>query len=205
MTYRVKYRGNQGFNLGPIGFLIVANLIMYLATSIKPELFIGLFGLWPRFFLEQPWTIITNMFIHNPFSIHNPIGSIWHILANMLTLYFFGSYLMRLVGEKNFFAVYFLGGILGNVLYLLLANPFSVAIGASGAVFGVGGALAVLRPKLTVFVIPIPVPIPLWIAVIGGFLLLSFFPGVAWQAHLGGLIVGLVAGYFYRRKPRFLY
>ncbi|MBA7614512.1 hypothetical protein ES703_21777 [subsurface metagenome] len=185
--------------MGPIGFLIVANLIMYLATSIRPQFFIDLFGLWPLYFLEQPWTIVTNMFIHSPFP------SIGHILANMLTLYFFGSYLMRLVGERNFFIVYFLGGILGNIFYIVLANPFSVAIGASGAVFAVGGALTVLRPKLTVFIFPIPVPIPLWIAVIGGFIILSFFPRVAWQAHLGGLVVGLIAGYLFRRRPRFFY
>jgi len=121
----------------------------------------------------------------------------------MLTLYFFGSYLSRLVGERNFLVVYFLGGILGNIFYLFIASPFSIAIGASGAVFAVGGALTVLRPKLTVFIIPIPVPIPLWIAVIGGFLILSFFPGVAWQAHLGGLVLGLAAGLFFKRQRRY--
>ena len=194
MAYRVSYRGNQGFSLGPIGFLIVVNLILYLATSIRPELFINLFGLSRWSFLAQPWAIITNMFIHSPFP------SIGHILANMLTLYFFGSYLTRLVGEKNFLVVYFLGGILGNILYLLLASPFSIAIGASGAVFAVGGALTVLRPKLTVFIIPIPVPIPLWIAVIGGFLILSFMPFVAWQAHFGGLVLGLAAGLLFKRQ-----
>ncbi len=199
MAYRVSFRGSQGFNLGPISFLIIANLILWLATSIRPGLFINLFGLSRLTFLAQPWTIVTNMFIHAPFP------SIGHILANMLTLYFFGGYLMKLVGEKNFFFVYFLGGLLGNIVYLLMAHPFSIAIGASGAVFAVGGALTVLRPKLTVFIFPIPVPIPLWIAVIGGFIILSFFPGVAWQAHLGGLVSGLVAGYLFRRRPRFFY
>jgi len=142
--------------------------------------------------------------------IHAPFPSIWHILANMLTLYFFGSYLMRLVGERNFFIVYFLGGILGNVFYLLLANPFSVAIGASGAIFAVAGALTVFRPKLTVFIFPIPVPIPLWIAVIGGFLIFTLFSilrflPVAWEAHLGGLVFGLVIAYFFWRRQRRFY
>ena len=201
MAYRVSYRGSRGFNLGPIGFLIVANLILYLATSIRPELFIDLFGLARHTLTSYPWTIVTNMFIHAPFP------SIGHILANMFTLYFFGSYLMRLVGERNFFIVYFLGGILGNVFYLLLANPFSVAIGASGAIFAVAGALTVLRPKLTVFIFPIPVPIPLWVAVIGGFLIFTLFAifrflPVAWEAHLGGLVFGLVIAYFFRRRER---
>ena len=197
MEFRVNYRGNQGFSLGPLGFLIVANLIMWLATSIRPELFINLFGLSGNSFLDQPWTIVTNMFIHAPFP------SIWHILGNMLTLYFYGSYLINLVGEKKFFIVYFLGGLLGNVAYLLMANPFSIAIGASGAVFAVGGALAVLRPKMTVFIIPFPIPLPLWVVVIGGFFIIS--PGIAWQAHLGGLVFGLAAGYLFRSRTRLFF
>jgi len=195
MAYRVSYRGYRGLSLGPVGFLIIANLILFIVTFIRPEL-IGWLGLSPRNFPEQWWAIVTNLFVHD---------SIWHILANMLTLYFFGSYLTRLAGDRNFLIVYFLGGILGNVVYLFLGPLLSIAIGASGAVFAVAGALTVLRPKLTVFIIPIPVPIPLWIAVIGGFLLLSFMPGVAWQAHLGGLVVGLVAGLFFRRRQRRFY
>ena len=68
-----------------------------------------------------------------------------------------------------------------------------------------GGVLAVMRPKLPVFVFPVPVPIPLWVAVIGGFLVISLFPHVAWQAHLGGLVFGLIAGYFFSRKERRFY
>ncbi len=199
MAYRVSYKGTRGFTLGPLGFLIIANLILYIATSIRPEVFIELFGLSRLSFPEQWWTMVTNMFIHEPFP------RIWHILANMLTLYFFGSYLIRLIGERNFFIVYFLGGILGNIVYLLLAPIYSIAIGASGAIFAVAGALTVLRPKMTVFIIPIPVPIPLWIAVIGGFLLLSFMPGIAWQAHLGGFVLGLVSGFIFRRRQRLFY
>jgi membrane associated rhomboid family serine protease len=190
----MRYRGFQGSILGPIGFIVIANLILFIATSIRSEI-LFFFGLQPILFPERPWTILTSMFIH---------AGIWHIITNMLTLYFFGSYLNRLVGERNFLIIYFVGGLLGNVLYLLLGSPFSIAVGASGAVFAVGGALAVLRPKLTVFIIPIPVPIPLWVAVIGGFLVLSFNPGIAWQAHLGGLIVGLVGGYFFRRRGRYI-
>lgn len=185
------YRRSGGFNFGPIGYLIITNIALYLAVSINPYL-INLFGLKPAAFLQMPWTIVTNLFIHAPFP------RIGHILGNMLTLYFFGSYLARLVGERNFLIVYFVGGILGNVFYMLLGPPASIAIGASGAVFAVGGALTVMRPKLPVIILPIPVPIPLWVAVIGGFLLMSFLPFVAWQAHLGGLVLGLIAGYFFR-------
>jgi len=121
----------------------------------------------------------------------------------MLTLYFFGSYLIRLIGDGRFLIIYFVGGIVGNAFYMLLGPSNSIAIGASGAVFAVAGVLTIMRPKLTVFVFPIPIPIPLWIAVIGGFVILSFARYVAWQAHLGGLVLGLIAGLFFRRRARF--
>ena len=194
MAYRVTFRGDRGFNLGPIGYLIITNIVLYIATSISPRL-IDLFGFSRADFLNMPWTILTNLFIHAPFP------TIWHILGNMFTLYFFGSYLIQLIGKRNLLVIYFVGGLVGNIFFMLLGLPFSIAIGASGAIFAVGGALAVLRPNLKVFIIPIPVPIPLWVAVIGGFLIIS--PGVAWQAHLGGLVFGLVAAYFFRRQRRF--
>jgi len=186
----MRYRRSQGFNLGPIGFLIIINIILVIVTSFRPDLLFQL-GLTPALFPQRPWTLVTSMFVH--------VG-IGHILPNMLTLYFFGSYLLQLIGERYFWVIYFLGGILGSIFYILLAPPLSVAVGASGAVFALGGALTVLRPKLKIFIFPLPVPIPLWVAVIGGFLIIS--PGVAWQAHLGGLVFGLVAAYFFRRQRR---
>ncbi len=59
-----------------------------------------------------------------------------------------------------------------------------------------------MRPKLKVLVFPLPFPLPLWAAVIGGFLILSLFPHIAWQAHLGGLVLGLISGYFFRERER---
>ncbi len=191
----MRYRGSQGFSLGAIGFLIIANILMFIVTFIRPELIYEL-GLAPVIFWDRPWTIVTSIFVH---------VSIGHILANMITLFFFGGYLIRLLGERNFLIVYFGGGILGSILYLMLASPYSIAVGASGAVFAVGGALALLRPKLTVFVFPIPAPIPLWIAVAGGFVIMSFFPNVAWQAHLGGLVFGLGMAYYFRKRARFFF
>ncbi|NLE08988.1 MAG: rhomboid family intramembrane serine protease [Dehalococcoidales bacterium] len=200
MQYRVSYRGSDGFRLGPIGFLILINLILLIVTLIVPRLKFDL-GLAPFMVTSRPWTIITNMFIHD---------GIWHFFTNMLTLFFFGNYLMRYTGKTGFFVTYFLAGLMGNLFYLGYAQiseatMYSVAIGASGAVFGVAGALTVLKPKMTVFIIPIPVPIPLWIAILGGFLLLSvpgFAGNIAWQAHLGGLVLGLIVGLYYRKKPR---
>lgn len=193
----MRYRSYQSFKLNPVLTIIAINFLLFIATIIAPRL-VFLLGLQPIVFWNRPWTIVTNLFIHAGF---------WHIATNMFTLYFFGTYFSRLVGNNKFLLVYFAGGILGNILLLILASifPFSIAIGASGAVFAIGGALAAMRPKLRVFVFPIPVPLPLWIAVIGGFIVLSFLPGVAWQAHLGGLILGLVAGYFFRKRERYYY
>jgi len=191
----MRYRRYQRFNLNPIWIIIAINSFMFVVTFVSPRL-TSLLGLVPAIFLSQPWTIVTSLFIHS---------GLWHLLANMMTLYFFGSYLSRLIGDSKFSVVYFSGGILGNILYILLGEPLSVAVGASGAIFALGGAFAMMRPKLRVFVFPIPVPLPLWIAVIGGFIILSFLPFVAWQAHLGGLIVGLISGYIFRRKERYFF
>lgn len=183
----------QRFRLSAVWLLIAINLLLFIATLINQDLIL-LLGFQPASLSIRPWTMVTNLFIH---------GGIGHILVNMITLYFFGSYLSQLIGTRNFLLVYFGGGILGNIFYLLLApSPFSIAVGASGAIFALGGALTVMRPRLRVFVFPIPAPLPLWAAVIGGFLILSFFPQVAWQAHLGGLVLGLAAGYIFRRRGR---
>ena len=175
--------------------LIVTNLLMYVVRLINPEIIYD-FGLSRITFLDQPWTLVTSMFIHT---------TIWHILANMITLYFFGNYLNKLLGNARFLIIYFAGGIAGGLVFLLLAAPNYLAVGASGAIFALGGVLAVMRPKLRVLVFPIPAPIPLWIAVIGIFVIFSFLPNVAWQGHLGGLLAGLIAGYFLRRRERRIY
>jgi len=186
------YRNYRRSNLTPIWVLIGINVILYIVIRIAPDLILSL-GLIPAKIADRPWTIITSIFIH---------GGLWHILVNMVTLYFFGRYLTVLLGEWKFLAVFFVGGIVGNILYLFLGESLPIAIGASGAVFALGGVLAVMRPKLRVIVFPIPAPIPLWAAVIGGVLIISFFPNVAWQAHLGGLAWGLAIGYFFRKRER---
>ncbi len=188
----MSYRGHRRFAEISVLALIAANLVLFIATLADPDLIYTL-GLQPAIWLEKPWTLLTNLFIH---------GSMWHIAANMLTLYFFGRYLSMMIGDTRFLIVYFLGGIIGNFFYILLEPSGPTAIGASGAIFAVAGVLTLMAPKLRVFIFPIPAPLPLWVAVIGGFVILSFFPNVAWQAHLGGLALGLVAGYFFRGKQR---
>ncbi len=190
---RVRF-GYQTDGVNVILILVIINFAIFVATLIRSEL-IYILGFHPAMFFSRPWTVVTAMFVHAGF---------WHISANMLTLYFFGSYFSRLVGRGRFLLVYFAGGIIGNLLFWVLAQPDSLAVGASGAVFALAGGLVVMQPRLPVIIFPIPVPIPLFVAVIGGFLILSFMPLVAWQAHLGGLVVGLLAGFIIRRRERYL-
>jgi membrane associated rhomboid family serine protease len=157
------------------------------------------FALIPSQVLDKPWTMVTSMFLH---------GGVWHLFMNMLALYFFGMYIERIISEKKLVGLYFIGGIAGSLLYILLAyiSPLtplnSVVVGASGALFAVGGALAVLRPHIRVIIFPIPIPMPLWQAEIIIFLIVSFLPNVAWEGHLGGLIAGVLFGYYYKKKQR---
>lgn len=191
----MAYRG-QGSSPIAAWLLIVVNLVLFMVRVINPDIIYNL-GLWQYGFWDRPWTLVTSMFLH---------ANIWHIFANMVTLYFFGGYLNRLLGTTKFLIVYFAGGILGGIVYLLLPpSATTIAIGASGAIFALGGVLAVMRPKLRVIVFPIPAPLPLWIAVLGIFVVFSFLPHVAWQGHAGGLVLGLVAGYFFRRRERRFY
>lgn len=192
----MSYRGYSSFKLTPIWAIIGIDTFLLIITFVLPQLVFFL-GLTPILLSREPWTIVTAMFIHS---------GLWHLLTNMLTFYFFGTFLSRLVGDKKFLMVYFIGGIVGNLFYIILTylgiilslrflgDPRTLVIGASGAVFALGGALAVMRPNVKVYIIPIPVPISLWLAVVGGFFIISFFPFVAWQAHLGGLVFGLIAG-----------
>lgn len=198
----MRYRGYHN-PVDPIWIIIAINAVIFVVafvfdvispTRANPVIFF--LGLQGYSFSIHPWTIVTNLFTH---------VDLLHILFNLLTFYFFGSFLISLIGNARSLIVYFGGGILGNIFYLMLASPFAIAIGASGAIFSLGGALAVLRPNQKVYVFPIPVPISLWMAVVGGFLLLTFFPNVAWQAHLGGLVFGAVAGYFFRRSARYIF
>ena len=196
----MSYRRSD--NIAPVLAIIILCFLVFIATKVAEMMghdIVPLLGLQTASFLERPWTIVTNLFMH---------GSIWHILFNMITLYFFGTFLIRLVGTRDFLLIYFLGGIVGNLVFMLFAyfyfltSPYSIVIGASGAVFALGGALALLTPRLRVFVFPIPVPMPLWVAVIGGFVIISFVGGIAWQGHLGGLVAGLIAGLILRRGVR---
>ena len=187
----MRFRDPRSISLTPLWVLIAVNILLFIATSIRPEAANSL-AVSRSTIASQPWTIVSAMFTH---------ANIFHIVFNMLALYFYGMYVLALVGEARFFIVYFLGGIIGNALFLLLSGPYAAAVGASGAVFALGGLLVVLVPRMKVMIFPIPVQIDLWIAIII-FAVISLSPGVAWQAHFGGLATGLAAGYLFKMQAR---
>jgi membrane associated rhomboid family serine protease len=189
-------RAYRAVNLNILWFLIALNVLIFVITLLRPAEVIGLLGLTPALLSKQPWTIISSMFVHGGFA---------HILFNMISLYFLGSFFLRAVGERSFLAVFFLGGLAGNVVYVLLAPPYITGIGASGAIFAIGGALAVLVPKVPVYIFFIPIAMPLWLAILIFFLLSFLFSGIAWQAHLGGVLGGVIAGFVLRRRRRIYY
>jgi membrane associated rhomboid family serine protease len=187
-----------GYYVGVVEALISLNVIIFLISLANFDWFIRNFALFPATVAREPWTLVTSMFLHGGFD---------HIVFNMFSLFFFGIYLNQIIGEKELLKVYFAGGIFGGILFTVSAlffgipgNPYVSAIGASGAIFALGAALAILRPKMMVFILPIPVPLPLWMSVFGFMLILSFWPGIAWQGHIGGLIVGALYGRWYKKK-----
>jgi membrane associated rhomboid family serine protease len=171
--------------------LIAINTLVFIITTIRPSIGDSL-ALTKPFINSNYWTILTAMFVHANFL---------HIFGNMLTLYFFGMFCLQLIDDKWFWVVYFIGGIFGNILYLLIGPTNSAVVGASGAIFAIGGIIAMMRPTQKVLLYFI-IPMPLWVAIGIAFVLTVFIPGVAWQAHLGGLIVGLIAGFFFRQRER---
>ena len=189
------------------GAIIFANVVSFLfflvlISSSDMDSVVSLLALKPSIILsgQNLWTFITSMFLH---------AGLGHLFVNMFSLMFIGSFVEKLIGKKRFLALYFASGILAGVLFVLIAaitgTDLNVyAVGASGAIFGLGGLLAVLTPRLPVLVFFI-LPMPMWIA-------MFFLMGVLWimslglglpignVAHLGGLLVGLVYGFYLKKK-----
>jgi len=197
----MSYGRNRGLNVNPLWVIIGVNVVIFLVSILDQRgLIENRFALIPADIGQQPWTLLTYMFLH---------ASIWHILFNMLTLYFFGTFAVALVGETAFLTTYFVGGIMGGLVFLLFSfiplpyfqdTQYAAVVGASGAIYALGGLLMVMRPNTKVITFPIPIPMPLWVAILIGFVLVSFYPGVAWQAHLGGILYGAAVGYYFHRR-----
>ena len=134
----------------------------------------------------EPWRMITALFVHSE-------GSLLHILFNMFSLFIFGPLIESMVGRARFLALYLVSGFGGSVAVLLLA-PTTPVVGASGAIFGLLGAYFVIQRRLGGNNVQL-------LLVIGLNLVIGFLPGtnIAWQAHVGGLIVGCAVAFVYLR------
>ena len=135
-----------------------------------------------------------------------------HLFVNMISLVFIGSFVERLIGKKRFLGIYFAAGLFAGLFFVLIAwltgSDLNIyAVGASGAIFGLGGLLAVLTPWLPVLVMFI-IPMPMWLAMVVlmfGLWAVSLAAGlpIGNIAHLGGLLVGLGYGFYLKKKyPR---
>jgi hypothetical protein len=172
-----------------VSLIILIVLIAVFLVQLSSDAFTDLFIFDPLTATSEPWRFLTSMFLH---------GDITHIFFNGYALFIFGSVLERRIGLKDYLIIYFgagfLGGLLYYITYLLGIIPPIPALGASGAIYGILGAVAILVPNLTVFMWFVPMPIRYaaiaWFAIefLGTFDVSS---GIASAAHLGGLIFGL--------------
>lgn len=135
---------------------------------------------WTEF---QPWRMLTALFLH---------GSFLHILFNMYSLLIFGPILERALGRWRFLALYLLSGLGGSVAVLFL-SPGAFVLGASGAIFGLLGAFFVIQRKLGGNSLQLMIVIGLNLVI--GFVI----PNIAWQAHIGGLVVGGIVAFVFLR------
>ncbi|MCY7396243.1 MAG: rhomboid family intramembrane serine protease [Nocardioides sp.] len=156
------------------------------------------FAFAPALAADEPWRYLTAAFLH---ATGGTFG-IMHILLNMYALFLLGPYLEHVFGRARFAALYLLSAFGGSVAFELLTpdvnafGQYTSAVGASGAVFGLFGAMFVAQRKLRM-------PMQSIVGVLGINLVLGFIvPGIAWQAHLGGLLVGAAATAVLAYAPR---
>ncbi len=180
-----------GRKYGPMTEVLVAiNVAVYIFEAVLSGSFISIninvlafLGQWNYAVLHlgRWWQLFTAMFVH--------VG-ILHIAFNMYFLFIIGSQFERLFGGKWLLGTYLLSGLVGNLLTLFIFPPNSLSAGASGAIFGIVGAVIITS------------------GIIGGnmqaalvnafflFLINSILPGVNVYAHLGGLLAGIAIGYW---------
>jgi rhomboid protease GluP len=182
-------------NYKPTLILIALNIIVYIYTSIMGGNWLNTssnmvyqWGQVNAFVFEGAyWQLFTSMFIH---------ANISHLAGNLFFLLVFGLRAEEMFSLSEFFGIYFLGGLAGNLLSLTL-GPILISVGASGAIFAIFGA-AVIYARRSVRQSIIG-------ALLFAFFLLFISAGqnVNNFAHIGGLVIGLLMGYLIatRRKP----
>ena len=198
-----KIRGNNErstnrakWSLIFIGLSIITFLIQLI---VGPEIWIY-FAFFPKDAMNPLWAFrwITSMFMHANFD---------HLFSNMIALFFFGTFLERLLGKYRFITIYLSAGIIGSIGYLITASVSAnniPAIGASGAVYGLLGTLTVLAPFMSVYIwgiLPVPMIVLAGIYAVVDITGFAQPDGIAHGAHIAGMLVGIAFGLYL--KPFF--
>ncbi len=195
-TARTTFGGRVGDGRPLVTQALIAACILVFVLQLVPGLgFTERFAFSPFLADVEPWRFVTAAFLHLP-------SFLPHILFNMFALFQLGPILEQQLGRARFFALYLLSAIGGSVGYLLLANPerdgwYTPVVGASGAVFGLFGALLVVNRRLGLESRGL-------VGVIAVNAIIGFVPGlnIAWQAHLGGLVTGALVAAVLVYAPR---
>lgn len=180
MRFRDDYAEHARKAMQAVWAIIGINIAVFLLNIGEN----GALYLWANEYKFQPYQLVTYMFFHDGFG---------HIFFNMYGLYLFGSMVAPILGRNRFLILYFISGIGGALLHLA-ANWGArfPTVGASGALFGVMMAVAMLRPNTEIFLLFIPVPIKVKTLVIVYAVLEILSSGrldnIAHLAHLGGFV-----------------
>ena len=168
--------------------LIGACIAMFALTAALPRAPIGAAALWPLDSYFQPWQIVTYAFLH---------GDLTHLAFNMLGIYMFGGELENVFGRRRYALLYFASVITAAIAQLAVGayeqSPHPT-IGASGGLFGLLLAFAMVFPRRTIVPLIPPIPMPAWLfvtiyACIELYLgVTGTLSGIAHFAHLGGLV-----------------
>lgn len=187
------------FSLPPVTqALIIVNVLAFLLQSIFGDGLTAALALWPFGAYFMPWQVVTYAFLH---------GSLTHLLFNMFGVYMFGADLERVWGQRRYLTFYMVSALAAAAAQLLvssLTGALYPTVGASGAVFGLLLAFAMVFPRRMVVPLfpPIPMRAPVFVALYGG---LELFlgvtgtqAGVAHFAHLGGMAGGYLLLRYWR-------
>ena len=218
-----SYRISFDFYVTPaVKLLLIANFAVFIFEALLYSFsgksayadLLKWFGLVPAGVLPglRIWQPFTYLFLHD-------VTSIWHILMNMFTLWMFGRELELVWGRNRFLRYYFLTGVGAGLINVavktvpaifrggLPLTAYTSTIGASGAIFGILIACAILFPDRRVYLLPFPVAMSMRTVVIimAAFTFLGTFglgdDSVSHICHLGGMLVG----WLYLRRGSFLY
>lgn len=186
-----NFQPNAGFrDKSVVTGLIVINVIVFVLINVLRNIpWMMYFGLVPSLVLSQfmLWQLVTYLFVH---------AGLWHLVLNMLMLWMFGTVLENTWGSKRFLGYYLFTGVGAGLCSILFAhNAVSPVVGASGAIFGLLVAFAVMFPESVILLFFIfPMKMRYAAMVLAGINLLGALsnPGseVAYIAHLGGGLFG---------------